>query len=372
MVVEPPVDPGDAGIPPAPEPSLSDAALGRRAQILATEHWGLLAARGTAQSEVLTRITIYLTLVSAGLVTIGLLGQATSFDGWFTGAALAILGFLALVGLMTQTRVLNVAEEDLMYVVAMNRLRGAYADLDPSIERYFLAGIADDRLGVERTYSFLRHRNFSHLFGSSFTLIIIVNACVVGLLAGSCVVAGSGAIGWGIAAGVVVALSMVVGFFAYGTWTYRAAWLNHQPLRRTREPGAGRRSTTPTPPLRRAGEIAAARGIRSTAHRGWHPLERSGRRLRLWAYADSTRPPARRFRLHPHARLRCRGPHLAPRPRRRTIGPDATARQGRAAGAGRGGSGALLRRAAHRAPRGDARARPGDAVRPRVGSQPRW
>jgi hypothetical protein len=238
MVVEPPVDPGDAGIPPAPEPSVSDAALGRRAQILATEHWGLLAARGTAQSEVLTRITIYLTLVSAGLVTIGLLGQATSFDGWFAGAALAILGFLALVGLMTQTRVLNVAEEDLMYVVAMNRLRGAYADLDPSVERYLLAGIADDRLGVERTYSFLRHRNFSHLFGSSFTLIIIVNACVVGLLAGSCVVAGGGAIGWGIAAGVVVALSMVVGFFIYGNWTYRTAWLNHEPLRRTREPGA--------------------------------------------------------------------------------------------------------------------------------------
>src|ERR671913_386798 len=116
----------------APSSPGSDAALGRRAQILATEHWGLLAARGTAQSEVLTRITIYLTLVSAGLVTIGLLGQVTSFDHWFTGAALAILGFLALVGIMTQTRVLNVAEEDLMYVVAMNRLRGAYADLDPS------------------------------------------------------------------------------------------------------------------------------------------------------------------------------------------------------------------------------------------------
>src|SRR5687767_10766665 len=91
----------------------SDAALARRAQILATEHWGLLAARGTAQSEVLTRITIYLTLVSAGLVTIGLLSQATRFGGWFAGAALAILGFLALVGLMTLTRAFNVAEEDL-------------------------------------------------------------------------------------------------------------------------------------------------------------------------------------------------------------------------------------------------------------------
>src|SRR5689334_10843196 len=122
----------------APGATESDAALARRAQMLATEHWGLLAARGTAQSEVLTRITIFLTLVSAGLVTIGLLGQATQFDRWFTGAALAILGFLALIGLMTQMRVFNIAEEDLMYVIAMNRLRGAYVDLDPPIERYFL------------------------------------------------------------------------------------------------------------------------------------------------------------------------------------------------------------------------------------------
>jgi membrane protein YdbS with pleckstrin-like domain len=250
MVADPPVDPGDAGISPSPAPTPSDAALARRAQILATEHWGLLAARGTAQSEVLTRITIYLTLVSAGLVTIGLLGQVTSFDHWFTGAALAILGFLALVGIMTQTRVFNVAEEDLMYVVAMNRLRGAYVDLDPSVERYFLAGIADDRPGVERTYSFLRRRSFSHLFGSSFILIIVVNACVVGLLAGSSVVAGGGSVGWGIAVGVVVALLLVAGFFVYGNWTYRTAWRNHEPLRRSVEPPLENRTDPdPVPPL---------------------------------------------------------------------------------------------------------------------------
>ena len=78
----------------------------------------MLAARSTAQSEVLTRITIFLTLVSAGLVTIGLLGQASDFVGWFGGASLAILAFLAIIGLMTQTRVMNVAEEDMMYVVS--------------------------------------------------------------------------------------------------------------------------------------------------------------------------------------------------------------------------------------------------------------
>jgi hypothetical protein len=162
----------------------SDAALGRRAQILATEHWGLLAARSTAQSEVLTRITIFLTLVSAGLITIGLLGQASDFSDWFTPAMLAILGFLCFVGFVTAVRVMNVGEEDMMYVIAMNRLRGAYVDLDPGIEQYFLASTNDDRPGMERTYSFLRKRGASHLLGSSTLLLFFVDGCVFGLFAG--------------------------------------------------------------------------------------------------------------------------------------------------------------------------------------------
>lgn len=232
MAVEPSAEPGprEAGPPETPEP---DAVLGRRAQILATEHWGLLAARSTAQNEVLTRITIFLTLVSAGLVTIGLLGQATGFAGWFTLAALAILGFLALVGVMTQMRVFNVAEEDLMYVVAMNRLRGAYVDLDPRVEKYFLAATADDMAGAELTYSFLRRRSFSHLFGSSMMLIIVVNACVAGLLVGGTIVALGGAVGWAITGGVLFGAALMAGYGRYGYWTYREAWRRHRPLRRS-------------------------------------------------------------------------------------------------------------------------------------------
>lgn len=231
MSDEAPVGTASGTPSPAQDPSTSDAVLARRAQMLATEHWGLLASRSTAQSEVLTRITIFLTLVSAGLVTIGLLGQATRFEGWFASAALAILGFLALIGFMTQTRVFNIAEEDLMYVVAMNRLRGAYVDLDAAIEPYFLAGITDDLPGSVRTYSFLRSRSFSHLFGSSFMLIMVVNACVFGLLLGGFVVAAGWPEGWAIAIGIVAGAGVIVGFSLYGNWTYREAWRNHIPLR---------------------------------------------------------------------------------------------------------------------------------------------
>jgi uncharacterized membrane protein SpoIIM required for sporulation len=211
----------------------SDAKLARRAQILATEHWGLLAARGTAQSEVLTRITIFLTLVSAGLVTIGLLGQASEFRGWFGGASLAILAFLTLIGFMTQVRVMNVSEEDMMYVVAMNRLRGAYVDLDAHVQELFLASTFDDKEGMKVTYSFLRRRSISIFLGSSAMLLIVVNACVVGLLAGSMLIAGGAAFDWAIGCGLAVGLLYSAAFIAYGGAGFRTAWKNHVPLRST-------------------------------------------------------------------------------------------------------------------------------------------
>ena len=80
---------------------LTDAQKAVRAQLLATEHWSLLASRSTTQNEVLTRIAIFLTLVSAGLVTFGMLGQATSFRDWFGVAALGVLALLVLLSLIT-------------------------------------------------------------------------------------------------------------------------------------------------------------------------------------------------------------------------------------------------------------------------------
>lgn len=235
----------------------SDAVLSRRAQILATEHWGLLAARSTAQSEVLTRITIFLTLVSAGLVTIGLLGQATKFGDGFGPAALGILGFLAVVGVMTQIRVFNVAEEDLMYVVAMNRLRAAYTTLDPAVEDFFLASAEDDEPGLRRTYSFLRRRSVSHLAGSSAMLIVIVNAVVAGLLTATiATTAGVGSLA-ALIVGVVTVALVTAGSMTYGAWTYREAWRHYRPLR----PGSA-----PAPPAGAAAEVSPRARPRSSRH----------------------------------------------------------------------------------------------------------
>jgi hypothetical protein len=194
----------------APDPSPAV-----RAQLLATEHWGLLAARGTAQSEVLSRIGIFLTLVSAGLVSLALVGQATDFSDAFVGFAIGVLAFIEIVGLLTQVRVLNIGMEDLMYVVAMNRLRGAYLELDPGIRRILMSSPHDDFPGVQQTYYFFTpKRGPSQIFGSTMVFIMIINGALLGLLAAAITNVFSASI----ALAVVLGLAVGVVFFGVSLW----------------------------------------------------------------------------------------------------------------------------------------------------------
>jgi hypothetical protein len=161
-----PRPPTGAAAEPAGQPTLdanqqgtSGAAPSVRAQLLATEHWSLLATRSTTQSEVLSRITTFLMLVSASIVSLALIGQATRFDRRFITFALVLLGLVVMVGALTQMRLGNAAIEDLAHVVGMNRLRAAYVELDPGIERYLVTSAHDDDNGIWQTYNHLMGPN---------------------------------------------------------------------------------------------------------------------------------------------------------------------------------------------------------------------
>jgi hypothetical protein len=199
-----PTDPSPGPVPP-----------GVRAQILATEHWSLLATRSTAQAEVLSRISILLTFVSATTVSIALVGQATDFDGRFSTFAIVVLCLVLLVGTMTLLRVHNASEEDYALVIGMNRLRAAYTRLDPEVGEYLVASDKDDDAGVMRTYNYFLANPFSHLFGSTGMLVGVVNSAVAGILAAVVVSALDAGTGLTVTSGVVVAVTyfLVAGSF---------------------------------------------------------------------------------------------------------------------------------------------------------------
>jgi hypothetical protein len=219
-----------------------------RAQLLATEHWSLLASRSTTQAEVLTRISMFLYLVSAGLVSLALAGQATDFDEGFPAIALTLLGIILLVGVLTQVRVINVALEDLTYVLAMNRLRGAYAELDPGISEFLMASRFDDMPGSQTTYYFLGARNRSQVLGSSMMFIIVVNSALLGLLlAGiTLTIAWPGWLCVGVAVGA--GLGFLLGSTKLGYARYLDLWRHHTPRFPSPPPagGAGDRDARPT------------------------------------------------------------------------------------------------------------------------------
>jgi hypothetical protein len=202
-----------------------------RAQLLATEHWGMLAARGTAQSEVLTRISMFLTLVSASLVSLALVGQATDFSDAFVGFAIGVLAFVSVVGLLTQMRVLNVGMEDLMYVVAMNRLRAAYVDLDPGVGPYLMASPHDDQAGSMQTYYFLGKRSsFSQVAGSSMMFIMVVNSALIGLLVAAVAAILGGPTAFVTVLGLLAGVVTFAVFVVRGARNYRHVWKTHIPL----------------------------------------------------------------------------------------------------------------------------------------------
>jgi hypothetical protein len=162
---------GTAGAPPSV-----------RAQLLATEHWSLLATRSTTQSEVLSRITTFLMLVSASIVSLALIGQVTRFGGRFITFALVLLGMVIMVGTLTQMRVGNAGIEDYAHVVGMNRLRAAYVELDPGIERYLVTSAHDDDTGIWQTYNHLMGPNpIWQPFASSGAFIMLVNSGLTGV-----------------------------------------------------------------------------------------------------------------------------------------------------------------------------------------------
>ena len=74
---------GPVSAPHPAEPPTAAATAAVRAQILATEHWSLLGTRGTTWSEVMSRISIHLTVASASLVVLALVVQASGYGTAF-------------------------------------------------------------------------------------------------------------------------------------------------------------------------------------------------------------------------------------------------------------------------------------------------
>jgi hypothetical protein len=200
-----------AGAPPSPSPVGRDGPDALRAQLLATEHWSLLATRSAVWQEIFSRTGTFLTILSATVVALSLVVQATGFDHNFRIVALLVLPLVLFVGVETFVRLLEADIEDAWLVIGMNRLRHAYVELVPEFERYLVTGYHDDEAGLLQTYGFRRGLGAGHLLSGSPLVVGVINALISGVLAAIVCGALGGPPWLGVTLGLLVALGVGVG-----------------------------------------------------------------------------------------------------------------------------------------------------------------
>jgi hypothetical protein len=154
-----------------------------RAQILATEHWSLLATRSMTWNEVFSRASMFITLLSAAVVALALVAQATGFGPGFRLFALLVLPVVLLVGLATLVRLTEDNTEDIGLVLGMNRLRHAYLELAPELEPYFVTAHHDDDAGMWRSYGLGARLSLGRIIAGAPNLVTAIDVVVVGVLA---------------------------------------------------------------------------------------------------------------------------------------------------------------------------------------------
>ncbi|HEX5824951.1 MAG TPA: hypothetical protein VFY18_10890 [Candidatus Limnocylindrales bacterium] len=172
-------------------PDASDRPLDdpRAIQILATEHWSLLATRSLSWNESFSRAGLFLSVVSATAVALALVAQATSFGPGFIAFALVMLPVDLFVGLATFTRLDEVNLEDVLWVAGMNRIRHAYLEIGPGLAPYFITGATDDPAGVEKTVGIHRPGSvLAHWIVTMPGMVAVIDGVLAGLIVG---VAGS-------------------------------------------------------------------------------------------------------------------------------------------------------------------------------------
>lgn len=161
------------------EPVAADAErTGWLMQALGNQYGMLQSARGATISESSSRSSLYLTTLSAAVIGLSFVAQASKFGDTFFTFAVAILPVVFFLGVVTYYRVLQTGVEDVIYARAMSKIQKFYSEIDPAHADLFHA-TSVDQVGLRRMGLFaLRWQQFL----SSAATVAIVNSVVAGVL----------------------------------------------------------------------------------------------------------------------------------------------------------------------------------------------
>lgn len=186
----------------------------RALQILSTEHWSLLTARSLAYNEAFSRAGMFLSFLSATLIVIGLMVASDAFAGAVVPVSALLLAVDLFIGLVTVGRLVSASSEEFRAIRGMNRIRHAYSEMVPGIERYFVTSIHDDYLGVLSNFGTPGRgpwlgviHGLTTAIGMLLTIVCVLFGSLLALIAAGLGTGPSAAIGIGLTGSLILFVS---------------------------------------------------------------------------------------------------------------------------------------------------------------------
>jgi hypothetical protein len=129
---------------------------------------------------------MFLAFLSATLLVLGLVSTATGFSDAFLVMAAILLSLDLFIGFASLGRIGAAGDEDVRYLQGMNRLRHAYHEMVPGLDRYFITSPYDDFESAVQVYGppeTSAWRGIVHGFTTTPAMINVICCAVAGALA---------------------------------------------------------------------------------------------------------------------------------------------------------------------------------------------
>jgi hypothetical protein len=199
-------------------------AVAAKLQILATEHWSLLATRSLTYTESLGRVNVFLAILSGAVIALALVAQADQFGSTFISIAVMTLVVVLFAGIATIARLTHLNRDGLRWVLGMNRLRHGYLQLHPELEANFMTSPYDDLPGALRTLGIdvTASRGVGstlHVFQTLPGMLSVIVAAIAGAI-GALVALASGLTSLGVV--LAAAATFVLSVVLMGVWGTRS------------------------------------------------------------------------------------------------------------------------------------------------------
>ncbi len=151
-------------------------------QFLITEYSSLQFARSQTIAESNGRLSSYLTVLSATIVSLAFVAQVSGNSEILVYFVLLVVPVTIFLGITTLARIIQLGVAEVVYVRGMNRIRHYFRENTPGVAPYLVLSIFDDQKGIRK--SMFISSGFSENFLGAPVIIAVINSILAAVSGG--------------------------------------------------------------------------------------------------------------------------------------------------------------------------------------------